>query len=165
LANTRVGYPLPIIYNELFITIMMTGSTVDEMSGVIRVERRLLDELLAHARRESQTECCGLLAGRDGVISIILPARNVLASATAYEIAPAELFAIVRRMRQEGLGHLGIYHSHPDSDNAPSPTDIARAYYPDVAYFIVSPRPGASRSVRAFRIASGRVDELEIEVA
>ena len=138
-------------------------SLVAEMSGVIRVGRRLLDELLAHARRDPQIECCGLLAGRNGVISVILPARNALISATGYEIAPAELFSLFRRMRQEGLDHLGIYHSHPNSDNAPSPTDIERAYYPDAAYFIVSPRPDAARAVRAFRIVSGKVDELEIE--
>jgi proteasome lid subunit RPN8/RPN11 len=137
---------------------------IAEMSVVIRVKRHLLDELLAQARRESQAECCGLLAGRDGVISVILPARNALSSATAYEIAPAELFALFRRMRQEGLDHLGIYHSHPNTDNAPSPSDIERAYYPDAAYFIVSPRPDAARPVRAFRIAGGRADELQIEV-
>jgi proteasome lid subunit RPN8/RPN11 len=139
-------------------------SPVTEMSGVIRVERQVLDELLTQARHDPLIECCGLLAGREGVISVILPARNALSSATAYEIPPAELFALFRRMRQEAFDHLGIYHSHPNSDNAPSPTDIELAYYPDATYFIVSPRPDAPRPVRAFRIAGGKVDELEIEV-
>src|ERR1700693_2788685 len=113
------------------------------VKSVIRIERLLLDTLLAEARCEPGVECCGLLAGTDGVISVVLPARNALASATAYEIAPAELFALFRRMRQEGLDHLGVYHSHPNTDNAPSPTDIERAYYSDAAYFIVSPQPDA----------------------
>ena len=135
------------------------------MSGVIRIERRVLEDLLARARREPKTECCGLLAGPDAIVSVVLPARNALDSATAYEIAPAELFALFRRIREQNLNHLGIYHSHPDTDNAPSPTDIERACYPDVAYFIVSPRPDAARPVRAFRIASGKADELPIETA
>jgi [CysO sulfur-carrier protein]-S-L-cysteine hydrolase len=139
-------------------------SQVAEMSTVIRVRAGLLEELLAEARRDTRIECCGLLGGNDGVISLVLPARNALASATAYEIAPDELFALFRRVREEGFDHLGIYHSHPATDNAPSPTDIERAYYPGVAHFIVSPRPDAAKPVRAFRIAEGHASELVIEV-
>src|SRR5262245_52210032 len=95
-----------------------------EMSGRVRVQTHVVDELIAHARAEHRIECCGLLAGRDGLISMLLPAQNGFASATAYEIPPAELFAMFRRMRQENLEHLGIYHSHPNTDNSPSRTDI-----------------------------------------
>jgi proteasome lid subunit RPN8/RPN11 len=133
------------------------------MSGVVRVRAGLLRDLVAEARRDPRIECCGLLAGRDGIISTVLPVRNVLASATAYEIAPDVLFALFRRMREEKLDHLGIYHSHPATHNVPSPTDIERAYYPDVAYFIVSPRAGAEKPVRAFLIAEGRATELAID--
>ena len=138
-------------------------SDVAQMAGVVCIREAVLDALLAEARREPRMECCGLLAGRDGVISAILPARNALASATAYEIAPAELFSLFQHMREEGLDHLGIYHSHPNTDNAPSPTDIERAWYPDAAWFIISPRAGAAKPVRAFRIAEGRSTELAIE--
>ncbi len=127
------------------------------------VRSTVIEELLAEARREPQLECCGLLPARNGVISTVLPARNALASASAYEIAPAELFALFRRIRAEGLEHLGIYHSHPRGDNAPSSSDIRRAFYPEAAYFIVSSGPGVERPVRAFRIAEGAVQELTIE--
>lgn len=135
------------------------------MSGseIVAVRASVIDELLAEARREPQLECCGLLAGRRGLISVVLPARNFLASATAYEIEPAELFALFRRMRTEGLEFLGIYHSHPRGENMPSPSDIQRAFYPDAAYFIVSPKADAARGVRAFRIVRGEVRELTIQ--
>jgi len=123
----------------------------------------VLNALVAESRREPDIECCGLLAGRDGVISVVLPARNALASASAYEIDPAELFSLFRRMRDERLDHLGIYHSHPHSGNAPSASDLDRAFYPDAAYFILSPQPHAPQPVRAFRIANGRAAELAIE--
>lgn len=132
------------------------------MKGTVRVRREVLAGLLAEARRDVTLECCGLLAGCDGVITEMLPATNALASATAFEIAPAELFRLFRWMRDAGLDHLGIYHSHPVSENAPSPRDLERAYYPDVAYFIVSPLPDAPRSVRAFAICDGRTTELQI---
>ncbi len=130
---------------------------------IVRVRREVLGRLLEEVRSTPDIECCGLLAGRDGVISLVLPARNALASATTYEIAPADLFALFRQMRDEQLDHLGIYHSHPHSDNVPSASDVERAYYPEAAQFILSPRLDAARPVRVFRIAIGHSRELKME--
>ena len=121
--------------------------------------------MLSHARADAPHECCGLLAGRDGVITQDFPAKNALASKTAYEIAPAELFEIFRTLRARQLDLLGIYHSHPHSENAPSPTDVTGANYPDTPYFIISLLPGAQNPVRAFQISDSRVTELTIIVA
>jgi [CysO sulfur-carrier protein]-S-L-cysteine hydrolase len=132
------------------------------MAESVRVRAEILKEMLAHACREPRIECCGLLAGRDGVITEIFPATNSLASATAYEIAPQELFVLFRTLRDRELTHLGQYHSHLCTENAPSPTDIEQAGYPDQAYFIVSPRRDAPQPVRAFSIRDGCVQELEI---
>ena len=107
-------------------------------------------------------ECCGLLAGRDGVITAIFPATNSLSSATSYEIAPRELFQLFRTLRAENLAHLGQYHSHLTTENVPSPTDIEQAGYPDQAYFIVSLLAGAPNPVRAFFIHDGCARELSI---
>ncbi len=132
------------------------------MADPVRIREEILKGMLAHARREPHIECCGLLAGRDGEITTIFPATNSLSSATAYEIAPRELFEMFRTLRDRELEHLGQYHSHPSSDNIPSPTDIEQAGYPDRAYFIVSPRADAPKPVRAFSISSECVRELEI---
>lgn len=132
------------------------------MNEAIRVNRDVLRQLVEEAQREPESECCGLLAGSGGVITTLFPARNALASATAYEIAPEELFGLFRQIRERGLQHLGIYHSHPATENAPSPSDVLRAHYPDAAYFIVSPRPDAPQPVRAFAIREGAVKEREI---
>jgi proteasome lid subunit RPN8/RPN11 len=132
------------------------------MADPVRVRAEILKEMLLHARSEPEVECCGLLAGRDGMITANFPATNVLASATAYEIAPRELFRLFRAMREKELTHLGLYHSHPRGENVPSPRDIAQAYYSDQVYFIVSPRTGAPNPVRAFSIRGARVRELEI---
>jgi proteasome lid subunit RPN8/RPN11 len=132
------------------------------MADSVRVRAEILKEMLLHARREPEIECCGLLAGRDGAITAIFSARNALASATAYEIAPHELFRLFRTMREQGLMHLGLYHSHPSGENAPSPRDIEQAYYPDQAYFIISPRAEAPNAVRAFSIRGTGAQELEI---
>src|ERR1700722_20130695 len=101
------------------------------MEGNCRVTHNTLQRMLEAAGTDAVHECCGLLAGRDGIITTVFPAQNALASATAFEIAPDELFAIVREIRAQNLELLAIYHSHPKTENVPSPTDIARAYYPD----------------------------------
>jgi proteasome lid subunit RPN8/RPN11 len=134
------------------------------MAGEIHVRAGILEEMLRHARAEPRLECCGLLAGANDVITKIIPAKNALASPTAYEIAPKELFELFRSIREEGLEHLGIYHSHPAGNNIPSRSDIEQSYYPLQAYFILDPQPGAVHPVRAFRIHDGLVDELEIVV-
>jgi [CysO sulfur-carrier protein]-S-L-cysteine hydrolase len=130
----------------------------------VRVRFAVLEQILDRAWENLSIECCGLLAGSARAITTILPAPNVLASATAYEIAPQELFAIFREIRAQNLEFLGIYHSHPRTENIPSPTDIARAYYPDAIYFIISPQADAPKPVRAFRICDGNFTELSIEV-
>jgi [CysO sulfur-carrier protein]-S-L-cysteine hydrolase len=135
-----------------------------EMSGTVRIRKEILALLQQEARRAPGEECCGLLAGRDGVVTRMFPAANALASATAFEIAPLELFHNLREMRAAGLELLGIYHSHPAGENRPSPRDIEQAFYPDVAYFILSPLPAAAQPVRAFSIRDGRATELDIEV-
>ena len=134
------------------------------MAQEIRVVAGIVDEMLRLARCEPRMECCGLLAGTDGVITKIFPGKNALASATAYEVAPQELFSLFRQMREEGLEHLGIYHSHPATENFPSPSDIEQAGYPYQAYFIISPLPAAPNPVRAFFIRDGQVEEVQIAI-
>ena len=123
-----------------------------------------------HAGREPSRECCGLLAGSGGVITRALPATNAASDPdVSYEIATEELFHLMHEIRTARLEFLGIYHSHPKGENEPSPTDIARAFYPHAAHFIISPSAvsiseGAAQPVRAFSIRDGRATELKIEV-
>jgi proteasome lid subunit RPN8/RPN11 len=132
------------------------------MADRVLVRAEILQKMILHARSESEMECCGLLAGRDGVITAIFPATNSLSSPTVYEIAPRELFQLFRTVRDGGLTHLGQYHSHLRNENYPSPKDIEQAGYPEHTYFIVSPRADAPNPVRAFSIRDGIVRELEI---
>jgi [CysO sulfur-carrier protein]-S-L-cysteine hydrolase len=132
------------------------------MAESVKVCPEILKEMLERARREPHIECCGLLAGRDGVITAIVPATNARSSATAYEIEPRELFELFRYLHKKELTHLGQYHSHLSTENVPSSTDIEYAGYPDQAYFIVSLQPEAPNPVRAFSIRDGAVRELEI---
>lgn len=134
-------------------------------SNAVRVRREILVKMQEEAAKTPAQECCGLLAGRDGVISEIFRARNAHANpATGYEIAPRELFQLMREMRAQDLQLLGIYHSHPRGENRPSPTDIGQAFYPDTLYVILSPLPGTPQPIRAFLICDGEATEMTIEI-
>jgi proteasome lid subunit RPN8/RPN11 len=135
------------------------------LNNPVRINETTSARITQHALSDPTRECCGLLAGRDGVITHVFPAANSASNpATAYEIAPREIFDRMREMRAAGLDLLGIYHSHPNGKNDPSPRDVESAYYPDAAYFIISPLPGAPKPIRAFSIRDGQVAELETQI-
>lgn len=135
------------------------------MADVVRITNQVLTHMMYHVLRVPHLECCGLLAGAEGVITRVFAATNAKDSSTEYAIAPKESFQSMRKIRAAGLEFMGIYHSHPNGDNKPSPRDIAQAYYPDVAYFILSPRKDTAKPIRAFSIRDGKTAELDIQIA
>ena len=140
------------------------------MPAEVRILEAVLNELRKFATEKIGRECCGLLAGSDGTIAKALSAPNAAANpATSYEIAPEDVFRLIREIRESGLQMMGIYHSHPRGKNEPSARDIELAYYPGAAYFIITPKPEESSSdadmhgsVRAFSIREGVSTELDI---
>jgi proteasome lid subunit RPN8/RPN11 len=134
------------------------------VSAAIQIRREIVVAMREEVAKTPRQECCGLLAGRNGIISESFPARNAHPNpAAGYEIAPQELFQFMREIRAHDLQLLGIYHSHPRGENFPSRTDIEHAYYPDTPYFILSPLPDAPQPVRAFLIRDGEVKKLDIK--
>lgn len=124
---------------------------------MIELTRKSIDEIFAHARRESPSECCGLLGGRGSFIKSVYESKNIAADPLVeYEAAPQDLFAAQKLMRERGEHLIGIYHSHPRSkEPVPSQTDIERAFYAEAVYFIV----GFDRQtpvLRAFKIDEPR---------
>ena len=150
------------IFKENQLTLYTPG-----MKRTVRSRRKVYGQLLQDARRQPHRECCGILAGQDGLITQAFPAKNVAADPVRnYEIAASEIVRLMREFRKRRLEFLGIYHSHPSwmDSNEPSPKDIALAYYSEAIYFIVTPRPYATTPIRAFSIRDRRVMELEIQV-
>lgn len=130
----------------------------------IRIERACIEAIEKHARENLAVECCGLLTGRGGVISQVVAARNAAENpATSYDVGPEELILLLRGIRESGQELLGIFHSHPRSENFPSSEDVEMAAYPEAAYFIFSPLAPPEKSLRAFCIRDGAITELAIE--
>lgn len=119
------------------------------------------EALVEHARADAPNECCGLVWGRDGVVEGLARAENPRASPYGYELDPRSLLR-ANELDDDGF-EVGVYHSHPRSPAEPSQTDINLATYPHWTYLIVS--LDGEPEVRAWRIADGRSQEVEIEVS
>ncbi len=115
---------------------------------VLRLSRTQLSRIIAHARAEAPLEACGLLEGRDGVVSAVHCLANARRSPTAFELT-ADGYLLAADLDEAGC-LLGVFHSHPGSDAVPSPTDIAQAHWPIVSVIVslAHDRP----VVRAFRL-------------
>ncbi|MGI8919632.1 MAG: Mov34/MPN/PAD-1 family protein [Pyrinomonadaceae bacterium] len=125
--------------------------------------------IIAHAREAGQNECCGLVGGAsDDTALTVYRLQNVAHdSHVSYEVAPEELFAAQRKMRQRGEQLVAIYHSHPRAvEPEPSETDVRLAYYPSATYLIVG-LGGEAPIMRAFKIskAERRWERVEYAIA
>ena len=159
-SNSRVRSCIFILATYLPI---LTRAKLLDVPRTLRIPRQILDALLTDARTHAPNESCGLLSGRNSTITNFHPTQNASPTPkTNYEIAPPDLFQIMREIRKQNLELLAIYHSHPTTQNTPSQTDIARAYYPEAAYLIVSPQ--SQTPIRAFQIRDSQVTELPIEI-
>jgi proteasome lid subunit RPN8/RPN11 len=143
----------------------VTPATPDD---TLRLAPSVRDALLDHARegaeRDPPAEICGVLAGERGSPDHVTGTRRVPNVATRprteYELDPAATMAAIDRIEDAGDEAVGFYHSHPESDPVPSPTDRARATWEGYVYVIVSP-PDA---VRAYRYTGDGFGELPVQV-
>ncbi len=130
----------------------------------LRLSSDHLQDVVAHARETFPHECCGLLAGRAGRVVRVCRGRNVDESPYTYRLDDRQLLQFLREMDQDGLDIVGIYHSHTASEATPSRTDVARAFYPEAVYVIISLQHPEYPVVRGFRIVDGTVAEEDVIV-
>jgi proteasome lid subunit RPN8/RPN11 len=124
------------------------------------ISRADWDELVAHARDDAPNECCGYARASDGRVEQVFRAYNERNSPYGYELG-FEALQAANELDDEGYEVI-VYHSHPRSPAEPSQTDINLAHYPHWRYVIVS--LDGEPTVRAWRIADGRVEEEDVVV-
>jgi [CysO sulfur-carrier protein]-S-L-cysteine hydrolase len=104
----------------------------------VNIATELLDEVIAHARRDAPNECCGIVATRDGDAVSAHELENLQASPLRFEIDGLKLFELMTELEDAGLELGAIYHSHTRSAPYPSQTDINFAgAWPGVEWLIV----------------------------
>lgn len=132
---------------------------------MIELDRAFFAEMVVHGLREFPNECCGLVAGKDGVPVKVFPMRNADASPVTYRLDPKEQLRVFGEIDDEGLDLFAIYHSHTHSEAYPSEIDRRQAFYPEARYLVLSLSDRENPVIRAFRIEDGEVTEEELSIA
>ena len=137
------------------------------MFSRLTIPASLLEEVIAHARRDLPNECCGLLAGRilegTGIVAARFAIGNDAASPTEYATNARDLLAAFRAMRSDGTELLAIYHSHPTSEAVPSRHDIERNTYGESVVHLIVGLVG-TETVRAWWLAEAGYREVPLEI-
>ena len=133
----------------------------------LRIPATLAEEIIAHARKDTPNECCGIMAGKDGVVSKIYRTTNIDASPVKYTIDPQQMAQAFQEADKAGLDVLGFYHSHTATEAFPSVTDTRLAPPSDIfdyQYVIVSLQKPQQPVLRCFRIVDRKASETNLEV-
>jgi proteasome lid subunit RPN8/RPN11 len=133
---------------------------------VLNIDRQLLDEIVAHARRDHPEEACGVVAGPAGSDRPVrlIPMENAERSMTFYRFDATEQLHVWREMDDRDEEPVVIYHSHTATEAYPSRTDVSFAGEPGAHYLLVSTREEENTEVRSFRIVDGVVTEEPVAV-
>ena len=154
---------------------------------VIRAD--LVDEIVAHARRDHPNEACGVLAGPEGgdrperfipmVNAAALPGYpgfhhpetgTVRFGDTFYTWESKADLLLNRELDARGEAMVVIYHSHtkPGSEAYPSVIDVEIAQgFPEAHHLIVGlqdPQNPGRPEVRSYRTVDGGLVEEDVEV-
>ncbi|HWD01453.1 MAG TPA: M67 family metallopeptidase [Amycolatopsis sp.] len=133
---------------------------------MLRIRRELVDEIVAHARRDHPDEACGVIAGPEGsdAPERFIPMLNAARSPTFYEFDSGDLLKLYRELDANGEVPVVIYHSHTATEAYPSRTDANIAAEPDAHYVLVSTREPDSHEFRSYRIVDAEITEEPVEI-
>ena len=135
---------------------------------MLRIKKRFVSEMIAHAAEESPNECCGILAGIDNSVTHLYRITNAAGSPVRYLMDSKEQLEAILDSDQNGWDLVAFYHSHTHSPAYPSATDVRMALqsgWTDVSYVVISLENSSRSDVRTFHIGEdGSVEEDELKV-
>ena len=131
----------------------------------MKISQGLVDEMVVHALEDRPNECCGMVAGKDGVAVEVLRGVNVAASPLRYEMTGQSFYDMFTAIENKGLDLIAIYHSHTKSTAYPSQTDVNQAqHWPEPIYVIVSLVDEEKPDVKGFHLADLKIVDAELEI-
>ena len=137
---------------------------------MLEISQELVDEIVAHARRDHPDEACGVVAGPVGTDRALrfIPMVNAARSPTFYEFDSLDLLKLYRELAANDEDPVVIYHSHAATEAYPSRTDVSYASEPNAHYVLVSTRETGAEDgpfeFRSYRIVDGVVTEEEVRI-
>jgi proteasome lid subunit RPN8/RPN11 len=120
------------------------------------------ETIIDHARVHAPRECCGVISGKDGILSTVHRLTNLEQGIDRYLFDDEEFFRVYWEFENLGEELLVVYHSHPVSVAYPSKTDVEFAFWPEAVYVICSLEHPSSPVIRGFRIVDGEITEVSL---
>jgi proteasome lid subunit RPN8/RPN11 len=134
----------------------------------MKISHHLLTQIHQHLEGGYPNEACGVMLGKDGIITEIISADNQRndSARNRYLIDPLIYMKIERDADKRALQVLGIYHSHPDVAARPSQFDLDHAW-PNFSYLIVSVAKGKAVESNSWRLRDDRLafDQEPVEIS
>lgn len=136
------------------------------MKQIVRLPRKLTNQLLHLAQISPEQEVCGLVgANADEQPITCYPIDNSADTPhNRFLLDPAQQIAAMRRMREQGETLFAIYHSHPHAPALPSPTDLEQAAYPQALHLIISLDTKGVLELRCFKLHDNSIVECGLEL-
>ena len=131
---------------------------------MLTLPREMVDRVLAHARRDHPDECCGVIAGRDGVATRMWEMDNADRSPTGFTFDSAQWLQVYREVDDADEEFLVVYHSHTMTEAYPSRTDVRWSRETEFAHWLLVSTRAETDEVRAYTIEDGVVTEEPLTV-
>lgn len=93
-------------------------------------------KIISNMEKHLPEEACGLITGKGNLARHHFPITNQLHSPYKFQMNGSEMLNVFEWAEKHNQILIGIYHSHPNGPECPSPTDLEEDYYPDVIKLI-----------------------------
>ena len=138
--------------------------------GALVLTQKTLDGILAHAREEYPSECCGAVTEDRAEGQQVHRCKNIQdklhasdpethprTSREAYRMDDMQLYRVLSDTEEKGGRLIAFYHSHIDCDacfseeDQTAATSLGEPAYPDAAHLVVPVIGGEIGGGKAFR--------------
>ena len=131
--------------------------------------RQRHDQIISHGVSSYPHEGCGLLIGKveseNNLVVAVRPLPNVWPredeKAERFRIAEDDWRDVELEAMSQGLGVIGVFHSHPDHPPDASERDLAWASWPGYSYMITQIVEGRAVLSRSWQLANDRSGFIE----
>jgi proteasome lid subunit RPN8/RPN11 len=132
------------------------------MKHQLIISKKHWQEMLDYVEQNAPLESCGLLAGKNEQVEIVIFVHNQAQSPVRFVMDPYDQLKAFDWIESNQLDLLGIFHSHPAGPENVSATDITEVAY-EVVQLIWS-RNQNRWQVRGFWIENGRASEVPLQI-
>ncbi|MFL2764301.1 MAG: M67 family metallopeptidase [Dehalococcoidia bacterium] len=135
---------------------------------MLSINQNFIDKIYQHSLDEFPNECCGILAGKNDIISNIYLIKNTANSPYRYLMDSRDFLNADKNVRDKNIDFIAFYHSHTHSKAYPSDTDVRMAVesgWTDIIYALISLEDKDNPVLKIFLISeSGNISEEKLNI-